>query len=158
MVIARQTSTPICLDLGFDNNAKSEFESISEVKSSLDKYPDELKVQFQENDFKHSLDWINPSMRNFINKKFVKNILVIGFNRTCCVKNAVEQIQKYYDVNAFTCEEYLFGNNTDRPVNILDSKTLLGVNEARKLTKKEVEEYLTRNRFIKTRRKKLLAS
>jgi CheY-like chemotaxis protein len=153
---AKNTNTPICFDFGFDTTTNKEFETIPELTLRFHNYPQELRDYFRETDYGQSLDWINPSMRSFINDNAVKNILVIGFNRTCCIKNSVEQIQKYYNVNAFTCEEYLFGNNTNKPFLNENPAVDSFLKPVDKISKKEVHEYLARNRFIKACRKKLL--
>jgi CheY-like chemotaxis protein len=114
--LARNTNTPICFDDGHDPSINTAFETLHELKNRFEQFPSDLCCKFDEGDTNHSLDWINPSMNEFIVSNKVKNVLVVGFNRTCCVKNSIEQIQKYYKVNAFTCENYLFGNKKERSI------------------------------------------
>ena len=104
--VACATQTPIFLDETFRH-----LESFDEIYEGIKGLrPGQLATMKRGKMDQVSLDWVHKSMRDFIQHNKIGNLLVLGFNRTFCVENASEQINKYYDTNIVICDRLLFGN------------------------------------------------
>jgi len=158
--IAKSTSTPICIDQGYDENNDQTFNHLAEISEAVENLNPNLHYKFNKKDFGHSLDWVHQSMRNFIEKYSIVNLLIVGFNRTCCIKNASTQIAKYYKREVYICDDFLFGHadeQTKMKLGIdqnIKEQSIKEVKDPTLLSKDEVTEYLQRNSFIKLSRNK----
>lgn len=154
--VAERSGTPICFDNGYDATNQSPFPLVEELRSTFQAYPQELRREFNQEAFGQSLDWVHRAMASFIEEFKIKNLLVMGFNRTCCIKNAVKQLQKYYDLNIFTCQDFIFGHNEEN-FNFTDVESpsqLEQTSEVSDINRGLVEDYLNRNASIKLKRRK----
>jgi len=102
--IASTTRTPLFID-----DTMQTLPNIKKVTEGVENYPPKLffnMATLTENCL--SLDWVHTGLEAFIKNHKIANLLILGFNRTCCVKNAAEQIHKYYGINITICDQLLF--------------------------------------------------
>jgi CheY-like chemotaxis protein len=107
--MAKKTNTPLFID-----DSPDVLPNIKQIENGVQHYPKELLYNMEGiSDHNLSLDWVHPKLENFIKENKIGNLLILGFNRVCCVKNASAQAHKYYGVNVTICDELLFSKKSE---------------------------------------------
>lgn len=103
---AVRTLTPVFLDESIRMDP-----GLAPVRAGLQHVEPELYHDMGEmSEEQLALDWVHPAMAGFLQKHSIGNLLICGFNRSCCVENAASQISRYYGINIVIGESLLFGN------------------------------------------------
>ncbi len=151
--LAASTNTPLFIDDTIET-----LPNIKQVEQITSKYPSKLIYNMKNMHHANlALDWVHTNIKEFIEKNKIVNLLIVGFNRTYCVKNAAQQINKYYNINITICDELLFSRTTTH----LQNSTIEKQKEHLEMFKEiyiflesieEVEDGLRKNKQIKKER------